>query len=395
MNSFTNGKLVDAVAGEYLPVRIVDPSLFTIAYDEALVTALRAEGCAAVLHARASRPGEMPPAVPFEAGFYRRFDDAPRRLGGVGAALKAAEHVRERPRPRRRGAGRRGHPLPVAALSRSPTPASSAASAAAGRSSSPSTTPGPSTARRPRGVQRWGFAAALAAADRLIVHTEAGRGRLAELGLAPGAHPRHPARAARRRPPARAAGPTPGASPSSPSARCAPTRVSTSSPPPSAASTPAIAPALRVIVAGEPMMDLARAPRHRRRRRPRRHRRDRAAPPRRGRDGAALRARRRLRLPLPRDRGERGLLPRPGPRPLGDRLAASAPSPRRSRTASRAASCRPDDVAALAAALVECVERRPSPSAPARVTDWATIARATLATYAEARAEWAGRRGAA
>jgi glycosyltransferase involved in cell wall biosynthesis len=54
----------------------------------------------------------------------------------------------------------------------------------------------------------------------------------------------------------------------------------------------------------------------------------------------------------------------------------------------------PGDVGALAAALVECVELNPGPSAPARVTDWGTIARATLATYAEAREHWAARRGA-
>ena len=55
----------------------------------------------------------------------------------------------------------------------------------------------------------------------------------------------------------------------------------------------------------------------------------------------------------------------------------------------------PDDVEALAAALAECVDLRPTPSTPARVTDWATIARATLATYAEARADWIAEGGAA
>ena len=77
MNSFINGKLSDPIAGECLPVRIVDPSLFTLPYDEALVAALRAEGCPAVLHTRELRPGETPPAVPFEARFYRRFVGAP------------------------------------------------------------------------------------------------------------------------------------------------------------------------------------------------------------------------------------------------------------------------------------------------------------------------------
>jgi glycosyltransferase involved in cell wall biosynthesis len=48
----------------------------------------------------------------------------------------------------------------------------------------------------------------------------------------------------------------------------------------------------------------------------------------------------------------------------------------------------PDDVDALAAALAEGATLRPVPTTPARVVDWATIARATRATYAEARREW-------
>ncbi len=34
----------------------------------------RAEGCATTFHARAARPGELPPAIDCEASFYRRFD---------------------------------------------------------------------------------------------------------------------------------------------------------------------------------------------------------------------------------------------------------------------------------------------------------------------------------
>ena len=340
MNSFINGKLVDAAAGEFLPVRIVDP----FALHHCPTTRPWSRRCGP----RAARPsctrarpvpGRRRPAVPFEAGFYRRFDDAPRRLGGVGAALKAAEHVRD-------GLALAGAAPPgaITHFQWLPFPLADARIVRRVRRRGPvvvtvhDTRPfnGSPTSRRPAlGLRR--RPRRRRPADR----PHRGRARPPRRARAPRRSGCASSRTGRSASPARsAAGPTPGASPSSPSARCAPTRASTSSPAPSAASMPAIVPGLRVIVAGEPMMDLAEL-------------RDIVADaglggtveivPRRLGEAEMerlLRARRRLRLPLPRDRGERGLLPRPGPRALGDRLAASAPSPRRSRTASPAASCR-------------------------------------------------------
>ena len=392
MNSFTNGKLVDAVAGEYLPVRIVDPSLFTLAYDEALITALRAEGCAAVLHARASRPGETPPEVPLQAGFYRRFDDAPRRLGGVGAALKAAEHVRNG--LALAGAG------PAAAVTHFqwlPFPLADASILRRIRRRGPVVVTvhdtRPFNGSPTSGVQRWGFAAALAAADRLIVHTEAGRGRLAELGLAPArirVIPHGPLGVTRplgRRPDAGrftlvAFGkmrPYKGLDLLAGALGRLDFRHRTG---------------LRVIVAGEPLMDL-------------RELRDIVADA--GLGGTVEIVPRRLgEAEMERlfERADGFVFPYREIEASGvfylvqglGRWVIASGIGAFAEAIEDGISGRlvpPDDVAALAAALVECVEQRPSPSAPARVTDWATIARATLATYAEARAEWAGRQGAA
>lgn len=392
MNSFKNGKLAESAAGEYLPVRIVDPSLFTVPYDEALVAALHAEGCDAVLYARAARPGETPPAVPFTAGFYRRFDDAPRRLGGVGAALKAAEHVRDG-----LALARGGAPGAITHFQWLPFPLADAPLLRRIRRRGPvvvtvhDTRPfnGTPTSR----VQRWGFAAALAGADRLIVHTEAGRGRLAELGL-PAERirviPHGPlgiARPLRRRPDAGrftlvAFGkmrPYKGLDLLAAALGCLDARHRAG---------------LRVIVAGEPMMDLAEL-------------RDIVADA--GLGGTVEIVPRRLGEAEMERLFERAdgfvfpyreieasgvfyLVQGLGRWVIASRIGAFAEAVE-DGVSGRLVS--PDDVAALAAALVECVELNPSPSAPARVTDWATIARMTLSTYAEARAEWSGRTGAA
>jgi hypothetical protein len=96
MNSFPNGKSALATDLDLHLTRrvtVVDPSLFTLPYDEALVRALLAAGLGAELVGRPPRPGETPPSVPFRAHCYRRFDSAPRRLGAAGALLKAGEHL--------------------------------------------------------------------------------------------------------------------------------------------------------------------------------------------------------------------------------------------------------------------------------------------------------------
>jgi glycosyltransferase involved in cell wall biosynthesis len=392
MNSFTNGKPILAAAGEYLPVRVVDPSLFTIAYDEALVRALRAEGCEAVLHGRAPRAEEMPPAVPAEACFYRRFDDAPRRLGGVGAALKAAEHVRDS-----LALAGKGVPGAITHFQWLPFPLVDARIVRRVRRRGPVVVTVHDT--RPFNdaptsrVQRWGFVATLAAADRLVVHTEAGHARLVALGLAPErirVIPHGPlgvARPLRRRPDA-------GRFTLVAFGKMRPYKGLDLLGAALGRLDARHRAGLRVIVAGEPMMDLG-----------------------------CLRE-------IVADAGLGGMV-EIVPRRLGEaemeRLFERADGfvfPYReveasgvfylvqglerwviaSRIGAFAEAIEdgvsgrlvpPEDVAALAAALVECAERSPVPSAPARVTDWATIARATLETYAEARDAWTAAGGRA
>lgn len=385
MNSFTDRKLLKDGATDLPSVCVVDPSLFTAPYDTALVTALRAEGCPARLCGRPPRPGEGAPDVPFTTGFYRRFDEAPHRLGGLGAALKAAEHVADGLTLAAAGA-----PGEVTHFQWLPFPLADARILRRVRRRGPvvvtvhDTRPfnGSPTSR----VQRWGFAAALAAADRLIVHTEAGRGRLAALGL-DGARiriiphgPLGSGAVLRRRPDA-------GRFTLVAFGKMRPYK-----------GLDLLAAALgrldqgqraglRVIVAGEPLMDLT-----------------------------MLRS-------VVAEAGLGGIV-EIVPRRLGeaemDRLFERADGfvfPYREIEASGVfylvqglgrwviasaigafAEAIEDgvsgrlvpvgDVEALAEALVECIEHNPMPTAPARITDWATIARATIGVYREALADW-------
>lgn len=392
MNSFTNGKPILAGPREHLPVRVVDPSLFTVAYDEALVRALRAEGCDAVLHAREARLEEPPPAVPFEPRFYRRFDDAPRRLGGLGAALKAAEHVRD-------GLALAGSGMPgaITHFQWLPFPLADARLVRRVRRRGPVVVTVHDT--RPFNdaptsrVQRWGFAAALAAADRLIVHTGAGRDRLVDLGL--GAErirviPHGPlgiAGPVRRRPDA-------GRFTLVAFGKIRPYKGLDLLGAALGRLDARHRAGLRVIVAGEPMMDLAEL-------------RDIVADA--GLGGIVEIVPRRLGEAEMERLFERAdgfvfpyreieasgvfyLVQGLGRWVVASRIGAFAEAIEDGVSGRLVP---PGDVAALAAALVECVEQAPAPSAPARVTDWATIARATLETYAEARAAWAGSRSAA
>lgn len=163
-------------------VLVVDPSLFTLPYDEALVGALRGVGVAATLVGRSARAGEASPRVPFRSHYYRLTDNAPRRLGALGGALKAVEHCADdfRLLPGRTG--------PVLIHAQWLTfPLADRLAIRRWRRRGPvvvtvhDTTPfnGTPTSR----FQALGFHGALAEADQLIVHTESGAERLVESGL--------------------------------------------------------------------------------------------------------------------------------------------------------------------------------------------------------------------
>ena len=165
-------------------VRVIDPSLFTAPYDEALVAALGRAGADAQLVTRPARAGEAELAaqVPVRRRWYRWCDAAPRKLGALGAALKAGEHVVSSlvhlVALRKSGAAHfQWLPFPLAdrfllALWRRMMPVVVTVH---------DTEPFNNTPTSP--VQRWGFAKALRQAHQLIVHTEQGRARLVALGL--------------------------------------------------------------------------------------------------------------------------------------------------------------------------------------------------------------------
>lgn len=382
MNSFTNGKPTEALAGEYLPVRIVDPSLTTAAYDEALVRALRAEGCAATLHARDARPGETPPAVPCERRFHRRFDDAPRRFGALGAALKAAEHVGDG-----LALARSGVPGAITHFQWLPFPRADAHVVRRVRRRGPVVVTVHDTHPGAAAPRLRSFAAALAGADRLIVHTAGGRDRLDALGLAPARirvipyGPLGIARPLRRRPDA-------GRYTLVAFGRARPDRSLELLAAALGRLDPRHRAGLRMIVAGAPMTDVAAL-------------RDIVEDA--GLGGMAEVVPRRLgEAEMERlfERADGFVFPCHESEASGvlylvhglDRWVIASRVGAFAEAIEDGVSGRlvpPGDAAALAAALVECAERVPVPSAPPRIADWATIARATLDTYAEARASWA------
>lgn len=166
------------------PVWVVDPSLFTPDYDAALVDALRGEGIDAELLTRPARDRGSAPKAPNRQVFYRRFDTAPKRMGVIGAALKAAEHCLNMI-----VMGVRARHAQLAHFQWLPFPIADRFALMLWRRHVPvvvtvhDTTPFNATPTSR--VQSWGFRWALAQADRLIVHTRQGKARLEEMGLDP------------------------------------------------------------------------------------------------------------------------------------------------------------------------------------------------------------------
>jgi glycosyltransferase involved in cell wall biosynthesis len=322
--------------------------------------------------------------VPFRAHFHRCFAAAPRRFGLFGAALKAQEYLTNAACLVRWAAeGTIFH------LQWLPFPLADLAVLTAARRRGPvivtvhDTEPfnGAPTSR----LQSVGFAAALARAHRLIVHTASGRARLEAMGipegrirviphgpLGGGEGARHPQN---ERWTVVAFG------------KMRPYKGLDTLVEAVARLEPAVRRRLRVVIAGEPLMDLGPVAR---------------------------------RIDALRLGGCVELLPRRFSEAEMDALFAGADAfvfpyreieasgvlyrvqgYRRWLIASRlgafaeavedGASGRlvpPEDVDALAAALAEGVRQRPVPSAAVRVADWSAIARATRATYAEARGAW-------
>lgn len=167
-------------------VLLADPALFTAPYDAALSAGLEAAGITPRWAARGVRPGERDELGPARrvTTFYGATDGPNRRVGGVWKALKGIEHV----------AGistlvRKACAFDLVHLQWAVLPRVDAWGIARIRRKRPvvltvhDVTPfnGKAVAR----AQVAGFDRVLAGVDRLIVHTAGGREALIERGIAP------------------------------------------------------------------------------------------------------------------------------------------------------------------------------------------------------------------
>jgi glycosyltransferase involved in cell wall biosynthesis len=166
---------------------IIDPSLFTIPYDAALVAALRAEGAEVVFFGRRERPGEtIPPALAPRRHFYCGTE---RLRGALPTTLfrlaKGAEHVADM--LRLRGVLEAARP-DVIHFQWAPLPVVDRRLMRLFRRIAPcvltvhDTTPfngSPNSS-----LQQLGARAVFEAFDHLVVHTEQGRQALRRRGIA-------------------------------------------------------------------------------------------------------------------------------------------------------------------------------------------------------------------
>lgn len=165
---------------------IVDPSLFTIPYDAALVSALRAEGAEVLFFGRRKRKGEtVPPALPLRRHFYRGTERLRPLLPAAAFRLaKGVEHALDMVRLRNALARERPDaihfqwaPLPVAdrrllGFFRRLAPCLLTVHDTTPFNGSPNSS-----------LQEMGALAVLEAFDHLIVHTEEGRRALLRRGI--------------------------------------------------------------------------------------------------------------------------------------------------------------------------------------------------------------------
>jgi glycosyltransferase involved in cell wall biosynthesis len=166
-------------------VALIDPSLFTLPYDVGLARGLQANGLAVDVYGRAVTPADGDPGeIAVRPAFYRlspvyaRFPIWLRlALKGVDHAISLAAMLREMRRVRPEIIHFQWFPLPaldrlVVQRFRRIAPVVLTVHDTDPFNGDPAA-----------GLQRLGFAAALAACDRLIVHTRQGEARLLAMGL--------------------------------------------------------------------------------------------------------------------------------------------------------------------------------------------------------------------
>ncbi|MDB5411223.1 MAG: hypothetical protein JWL84_6135 [Rhodospirillales bacterium] len=169
-----------------MKIAFIDPSLFTIPYDDALGEALADAGCAPRLYGRRLRSGETHgTALPYEAFFYRLSE----RLHGVLPSpllrlAKGAEHAGDMLRLRRRLAMERPD---IIHFQWAPLPVVDSRLLPAFRALAPTVLtvhdPTPFNGSARGAVQAIGASAIYDGFDHLIVHTEGGRKHLVASGI--------------------------------------------------------------------------------------------------------------------------------------------------------------------------------------------------------------------
>ena len=165
---------------------LVDPSLFTAPYDAALTEGLLAAGVEVTWATRPTRRGDRQviPASRVDAFFYRGVDETPYLPRALRAAAKGTSHVIGLCGLVRRVFARKPD---VVHFQWTIVPCLDALAICVIRLLRPVVLtvhdPVPFNGERRSWLQTWGFDLAIRAADRVIVHTQAGRRTLVERGM--------------------------------------------------------------------------------------------------------------------------------------------------------------------------------------------------------------------
>jgi glycosyltransferase involved in cell wall biosynthesis len=191
----TAGIGIEASTVRQAPLRVlqVDPSLFTAPYDAALSSGLVTQDVCPVWATRRLRDGEEDLLAPYrtERFFYPRTDGPARRTGAFWKGVKGVEHLLGLRRLARIAGGRglRDGRIDLVHFQWAALPLLDARAIAGLRRSVPVVMTVhdivPFNGRQVSALQRSGYDAVLAQADRLIVHTIEGRDALIARGLSP------------------------------------------------------------------------------------------------------------------------------------------------------------------------------------------------------------------
>ncbi|WP_171208077.1 MULTISPECIES: glycosyltransferase [unclassified Ruegeria] len=166
-----------------LAVNVIDPSLFTLPYDEHFVSALQEVGLDAVLIGRPLRKQEQAPEIPYADHYYKTSDGIPKKRHRFRVLAKGIEHCRDTVNLSglKRGVPTISHfqwlPFPLVDVYGMRIARRYGPVIATVHDTSPFN--GTPTSR----LQLTGFIRALKLADKIVVHTPSGLEKLAASGI--------------------------------------------------------------------------------------------------------------------------------------------------------------------------------------------------------------------